>query len=107
MRHVTVGEDNLLNLQIVDQFYQFGFGVDRNTFGVQRTGQRSRVAAAFNIGDLRCSKSHNLVFLVIAEIHIEVVEIAPGGAHDESTDGHTAAPFVKYVGYAFTSLVGL
>ena len=47
----------------------------------------SRVGAAFDIRDLGRGEGHDFIIGVIAEEDVEVMEIAPGGAHDEGTDG--------------------
>ena len=52
VRHVAVGEDHLVDLQLADQLAQLRLGVDRDALGIERAGQLRRVAAA-----LRCRES--------------------------------------------------
>ncbi len=73
---------------ILDQFEQVALGIDRDAFRIEFPGQFRRISAAFDVGDLGCSKCHYFIVFVVTEIDIEVVEVAPGGAHDESTGWH-------------------
>ena len=86
MRHIAVGEDDLVHLVLVDQVDQFALGVDRDAFWVQLASQFGRVGAAFDIGDLGGGESDHLVIRVVAEEDVEIVEVASGGAHDQGTD---------------------
>ncbi len=63
--------------------------MDRDAFRIQSPGKFLGISAAFNIGDLGGCESHHFIVLVIPEIDIEIVEVAPGGAHDEGTDWHS------------------
>jgi len=105
MRHITVRKYHLVHLVFPNQVLQFAFRVNRNSFRVQRSSKLSRIAATFNVGNLCRRKCHNFVILVVTEENIEVVKVAPSGAHDESTNGHTDTPLCE--NDFFTSLVGL
>ena len=88
MRHVGVSEDNLVDVELLDQFGQLAFGVDRDAFRVKLSSQFFRIQAAFDVGDLRGGESYHFVILVTAEEGVEVVEVTPGGPHDDSADWH-------------------
>src|SRR5450759_5141568 len=83
--NVRIGENNLFDLVFFDQLEQVGLGKDGNTFWIQFPSKLRRIRATLDVGDLGCSESHHFIVLVIAEIDIEIVEVAPGGAHDESS----------------------
>jgi hypothetical protein len=38
---------------------------------------------ALDVGYLSCGKSHDLVAFVFTKEHVEIVEVATGGSHDE------------------------
>jgi hypothetical protein len=64
-------------------------GINRDAFRIHLPGQLAGIRAAFDIGNLGRSECHHFIVRVVTEEDVEVVEIAPGGAHDESTDrGH-------------------
>ena len=96
--YIGIGKDDLFDAQFLDQARQLVFGVNRDTLGVELTGQFFGVEAAFDIGDLGGGESQDVVILIPSEKGIEVVEIAPGGAHDQGTDrGHAGSPPVSGV----------
>ena len=88
MRHITVGEDDLFCTILLDEVEQFFLGADGDSARVQRTSQLFRIDASFNVGDLGGGKGYNFVILIPAEEGVEVVKIAPCGAHDDGFDRH-------------------
>ena len=54
-----------------DEFRQFRFIHDLDTFRVEVTRENSRIFSAVDIGDLRCSKCNDFKVLVTSEKGIE------------------------------------
>lgn len=81
--HVGVGEDDGVDAVGGDQLFDLAFVVDRDTVGVELAGELGRVLAAVDVGDLGGGESDDLELLVVAEVGVEVMEVASGGAHDE------------------------
>ena len=84
MRHVAVGENDLIDCLRAAQFVEFRFGNDRNAIGIQRAGKRWRITTAGNAGDLRCSEGDDLGGRIIAKDHVEIMEIASCGADNDN-----------------------
>src|SRR3989304_8940083 len=66
---------------LLDEAGQFGFRVDGDAVRVVVTGQLRRVAAVGYVGDLGGRERHDAVLGPLPVVHVEVVKIAPGGAH--------------------------
>ena len=95
VRHVRVGKHHLIDFMLTDQLREFLFGVNGNPGRVELSGQFRGIPASLNVRDLRSSESYDLVVGVTTEIGVEVVEITPGGSHDDDSNFlHTNfAPF--------------
>ena len=88
MGDVRISEDDLFDLIFFDQFKQVGLGKDGDALRIEFPSKLRWISATLDIGDLGCSKCNHFIVLIVTEIDIEVVEVAPGGAHDESTGWH-------------------
>ena len=88
VRDIAVSKDDLVDGKLPDQVNEFIFGKNRDTIGVERTRQRGRIGASFDIWDLRRGKGDNLAGRVIAKDKIEIVEISSRRAHDENSGCH-------------------
>ena len=84
VRHIGVSEDYLADIILLNKLCKLRFRGDRDASGVKPAGQLPWVAAPFDIWDLRGRKCHDLIAIVIAEIGVEVVEVAPRSTHDNS-----------------------
>jgi len=84
---VAVREDDLLHLPIADDGLEVRLGEDRDALGIEPAGERRGVLAAVDVRDLRGRESHDVVGGVVAVDDVEVVEVAPCGAHDDGADG--------------------
>jgi hypothetical protein len=60
------------------------FGIDGYAVGIEVTRQAAGIHPAVDVGYLGCGKSDNVIGFVVAEVHIEVVKIAPCGAKDNN-----------------------
>ena len=80
---VGVGEDDLIHLEVSDQVREIAFGIDRDSFRIELPRQFGGIAAAVDVRDLRGGERDDLVAGVAPEEGVEVVEIAPCGAHDQ------------------------
>ena len=83
--HVGVGEHHLIHFPLADQRRQFRLRVDGNPVGVQFPGQFGGVSPPLDVGYLGGGEGDHLVGRVVAEIDVEVVEVAPGGSHDDDS----------------------
>ena len=89
MRHIRIGKDNLFHFKFLDKLEQVNLGIDRYAFRIHLPSQLAGIRAPLDIGDLGRSECHHFIVRVIAEEDVEVVEVAPSGAHDESSNrGH-------------------
>jgi hypothetical protein len=89
VRHVRVGEDDLVDVVALDQLLELGLGTDRDAVGVELPGQLRRVDAALDVRDLRRGERDHLELVTAAVDEVEVVEVAPGGSRDEHASlGH-------------------
>ena len=52
VRHVAIGEDDLFDLLVADQTFQFFFFIDGDAFRVQRSGQLGGITPPADAGDL-------------------------------------------------------
>ncbi len=82
---VRIGEDDLIHPEIADQVRELAFGMDWDSLRIVRPGQLGGVAAAIDVRDLCRGECDDLVTGVAPEEGVEVVEIAPCGAHDQHT----------------------
>ena len=80
---VAVGEVDLGDAVLPDQGVELLFGVDGDAVGVELAGQDGRVLPAVDVGDLGRGEGDDLEVRVVPEIGVEIVEIAPRGAHDD------------------------
>ena len=86
VRHVAVGEDDLVDVVALTQRLELRLVVDRDPVRVPRTGELGRKRAALDAGDLRRREGHHLDRGVVAQGHVEVVEVPTRGAqHDHSS----------------------
>ena len=80
---VAVGENNLVDVVLLDQLGDAGLLEDGDSLGIEPAGQGGRILAARDVGDLRGSEGDDLVVGVVAEVGVEVVEIPSRRARDD------------------------
>jgi hypothetical protein len=78
---VGIGEDNLIHARGIEEPFQIVLRHYGNPLGVQGTGELRGIPAARDIGDLRRGERDDPCGLVPPEDEVEVMEIAPRGAH--------------------------
>ena len=83
VRDVGVGERHHVDPMGLDQLVQLLLGMDRDPVGIPRTGQLGGVAAPVDIRNLRGGEGDDLDVVAFLPVHVEVVEVAAGGPHDE------------------------
>ncbi len=83
MREVAIGEDDLVDPPVAAERLEPGLVEDRNAVGIERSGERRRIAAADDARDLGGGERHHLRAGIAAIDDIEVVEIAPRRAEDQ------------------------
>src|SRR5690606_17604144 len=83
VRHVAISENDLVNLVFPNQRFEFVFATDRDTARVERSCQLGRINPVLDTGNLCCRKGDDFITFIIPVVQIEVVKIAPSGAHDD------------------------
>ena len=83
MRHVAIGEDDLVDVPGTAEPVEFRFIDNRDAVGIQSTSELGRISPPRNSGYLGRGKGDNLAHWVIAIDHVEVVEIATRSAEDD------------------------
>ena len=61
VRHVGVGEDDLVDVVLTDQVGELGLRVDRDPFRIEVAGEERGIDAARDVGDLRRGERDDLV----------------------------------------------
>jgi hypothetical protein len=87
VRDIAVSKNDLVDAFILNQLHQVAFGIDRDPLRVTGTRQLRGIEPALDIWNLGGCKCHDFILRIVAEEDIEIMKIAPGGAHDEGTDG--------------------
>ena len=80
---VGVAEDDLVDVELADQLTQLLLGADRDPLRIARPGQRGRIDALVDAGDLGRREGDDVGVRVVAEGDVEVVEVASSGSHDD------------------------
>jgi hypothetical protein len=83
MRHIRVGEHDLVDTLTRDDVCELFLRDDRYPLRITVPRKFGRIAAAVDVGDLGRSEGHDLDVLAAAERNVEVVEVAAGGAGDD------------------------
>ncbi len=81
--HVAVSKDHLVDLVLVDELLQLALVVNGNPLRIQLPRQLPGILLAGDVRDLGGGEGDHLVLGVVAEAGVEVMKIAPGGAHDQ------------------------
>jgi hypothetical protein len=79
---VRVREHDLVDAMAPHDVRELFLGDDRDAVGVVRAGERRRIRAVGDPRDLGRRERDHLDVRVVAVHHVEVVEVAPSGAHD-------------------------
>src|SRR5206468_249517 len=85
VRHVGVGEDDEVDLEVADQPGDLLLLVDRDPGGVPRARQGGRVPAAGDVRDLRGGEPDDIERRIVPEAEVEVMEVPTGRTHDQDT----------------------
>ena len=89
VRHVGVGEDDLVHLVLAHDPLQLRLREDRDALLVAGPGERGRIDAAVDVRDLRRRERDHLGVVAAAVDDVEVVEVAARGSRDQhSSLGH-------------------
>jgi len=83
VRQVGVGEDHGVHPLTRDERLQTGLVDDRDAVRIVRPGERGRVGAAVDVGNLRRGERDDLGVGVVAVQDVEVVEVASRSTQDE------------------------
>ncbi|MCS6778151.1 MAG: hypothetical protein NZ555_00420 [Geminicoccaceae bacterium] len=82
MSDVAVGEHHAVDRSATGERLELGLGQDRDPLGVERPGERRRVASARQPGDLGRGEGHHLACRIGTKHHVEDVEVAAPGPQD-------------------------
>ena len=88
MRNVRIGEDHFVDPVLGYERLEPLFSEDRDAVGVAVSRQLRRIATVIDIRDLGRRESNDLGVGVVAQRHVEVVEVAPGRPEDECAAAH-------------------
>ena len=88
VRHVGVGEDNIVDVVLADQVGELGLGPDRDPFGIELARQEWGIDAPCDVGDLRRRERDDVVLVAVSIDDVEVVEVAAGRARDQDLRPH-------------------
>ncbi len=83
MREVAVGKDCLVHVVLPDKLLKLILGIDRNPVGIKLSCEYRRVRSPGDVRNLRGRESYDIVPFIVAEVDIEIVEVAPRSAHDD------------------------
>ncbi|GBD10008.1 hypothetical protein HRbin22_02271 [Candidatus Thermoflexus japonica] len=84
--HIAVSEHHPIHLEAADQLGELLLGVDGDAVRVKGAGQLGGIQTPFDVRDLSGREGHDLIVRVVPEEDVEVVEVAPRGAHEDHTD---------------------
>jgi len=93
--HVAVGEDDPVDLLAGEDLLQLGLRDDVDAVRVERPGELRRVPTVIDPGNLGGREGDNLDAGVVAVDDVEVVEVAPGGAHDHDLCAVHGRPLLR------------
>jgi hypothetical protein len=91
VRHVRVGEHDLVYVEVRDQPAQVFLGVDGDAIWIGGPCKLGRVATSLDAGDLSGRERDHLYLRIVAVGDVEVVEVAPCGAHDQDVPHATSS----------------
>src|SRR3989442_430359 len=80
---VGVSEDACLRTESLDEPWELFFRKDRDSFGVLFPREGGRILPSLDPRDLRGGKRDDVVRRIVAEIDVEVMEVAARGAEDD------------------------
>ena len=85
MCNVAVGEDDLVDRFAPTHVPEIGLVDDGNTVRVAAASKLARIAPTADAGDLGRGERYDLESWVITIHHVEVMEVAPCGTHDDDS----------------------
>jgi hypothetical protein len=98
VRHVAVGEDDLLDAMRAAPGLELLLGNDGNAVGIEGAGERGRITTPGDAGDLCCGEGDHLDGGIVAIDHVEVVEVAAGRSHDHDASPRTRVAALRLLG---------
>ena len=88
VRHVGVGEDDLVDALLGDKLCEPAFGVYGDAVRVSRARQRGRIAALLDMRNLGGRECDHVDVLSVPVTGVEHVKITSRSAHDENSTHH-------------------
>src|SRR5690606_35576817 len=89
MGQIAVCEDHEVHVVLVDQFFDFGFGMDLDPVGIEAASQFGGVFLIIDAGNLSGGEGHNFIILIVAEEDVEIVKITSCRTHDDYSAFHS------------------
>src|SRR3989441_5971871 len=81
--HIGIREDTRLRTEFLDERRQLLFREDRDSVRIELPRERGRILPSRDPRNLRGGEGDDVVRRIVAEIHVEVVEVAARGAEDD------------------------
>ena len=85
MRHVAVGEYDVVNTLFAAYGFEGGFRQDRNAVRIERAREFRWIPASRDAWDLRGGERDNIMSRIVTVNDIEVMKVAAGRAEDHHT----------------------
>jgi hypothetical protein len=87
MGDIAVGKNGLVHRVFCEQPREFLFRVNRNAFGIMRSGKLSVIDSIGNERDLCGSESENTVLGMLSKVSVEIMEIPSTCPKDDHPNG--------------------
>jgi hypothetical protein len=90
--YIGICEHDLVDLVLFYKVIEFFFGVNTNTIGILRPGERSRIAPIVDVRNLCSRKCDDIEIRIVAVTTVENMKIAARGPHDDYLPTHLFLP---------------
>jgi len=86
---IRLSKHDFINVFLQQDVIEFLFITNRNAIRILRAGERCRVAAVVDIGNLRGRECDDVKFRFVTIATVEYVEVPTRGAHDDDSVAHS------------------
>ncbi len=99
---IGVGEYHFVHVAGIEQHIQFGLGVDRYAFGIERAGEFRGIPPVLDVRNLCSGEREDVEFGPVAKAAVEDMEVASRSSHDHEVSAHrnlcsASVPRVSYL----------
>src|SRR5690606_17249819 len=100
---VAVGKYAFIDIVFFDQFRQFFFRENRNSFRIQFPREFSRIFSSIYIRNLCSGECHNMIQFIVTIIHVEVVKVSSSRSNNNDVFSlHCYLPYILWNNYYYT-----